>query len=622
MGKNNEAIIEKLENEIKRLKNVIVATNMGIWQWDILEDTFYSNDRLTEMLGYTLDEFPTTKEERAKLIDPASRKLVDKQLSLVLEGKIKQFSIEYRMKHKNGSWIWIHDLGRVIDWSDLGSPLLMAGSHQDITDRKAIENALKESVTNSRQLVDVMPLGLVTHEIILDKNNEPIDYSFVSANKLYEKQTGLSIDKIRGKTVLEVFPKTEAYWIKEYGKVAITGKPISFENYSKELNKHFKVQAYSPKKGTFAVLVEDITVEKERQLEIEYLSNHDFLSGLYNRRYFVNAFESLDKSEFYPITIMMMDVNGLKIINDAFGHEAGDEVIKINADIISKSFSKNDVVCRIGGDEFAVIMPNSSNERAIRIKEEIFSNLQEIKIKSITLSLAIGFETKENGSNDTLDYLLKQAENYMYRHKITEGVSGRNNAIKAIFKTLTEKYKEERNHSTKVSTICKNIGKALGIQGDSLKELEMAGLFHDIGKIALPDAILYKPGKLTEEEYEIVKTHPEIGYQILRAADEYSDLAVHALYHHERWDGFGYPSGKKGEDIPFFSRIICVADAFEAMTAVRPYKDKMSIDSAADEIIRCAGSQFDYDIAKVFVTKVLKKPWNKKNINTSIVKAV
>jgi HD-GYP domain-containing protein (c-di-GMP phosphodiesterase class II) len=144
---------------------------------------------------------------------------------------------------------------------------------------------------------------------------------------------------------------------------------------------------------------------------------------------------------------------------------------------------------------------------------------------------------------------------------------------------------------------------------DELFGLELAGMYHDIGKISIPDAILNKPGRLTEEEFDIMKTHPEVSYQILRAADEYSDLAIHALYHHERWDGKGYPSGKQGEDIPLFSRIITVADAYEAMTSVRVYKDKMNQKDAVNEIIRCSGTQFDKAIAKVFVTKVLHKEW-------------
>lgn len=153
---------------------------------------------------------------------------------------------------------------------------------------------------------------------------------------------------------------------------------------------------------------------------------------------------------------------------------------------------------------------------------------------------------------------------------------------------------------------------ALHIKGDDLVELELAGLYHDIGKISIPDSILNKPGKLTEEEFEVIKTHTEVGYQILRAADEYSDLAEHALSHHERWDGTGYPRGLKAEQIPLFSRIISIADSYEAMTADRPYRKAMNQEIAIEEIIRCSGSQFDPKIANIFINDVLKYNKHKK----------
>jgi len=172
---------------------------------------------------------------------------------------------------------------------------------------------------------------------------------------------------------------------------------------------------------------------------------------------------------------------------------------------------------------------------------------------------------------------------------------------------LTDKYQLEKTHSKRVSLYSRQIGEAMNLRPDDLKELEMAGLFHDIGKISIPDLILDKPGRLTPEEFETIKTHTEVGYQILRAADEYSDLAIHALHHHERWDGKGYPKGLKEEEIPLFSRIICIADAFEAMTSDRPYKKALTIQKAVEELQRCAGTQFDANLVAVFVEQVVFK---------------
>ncbi|MDD3122969.1 MAG: PAS domain S-box protein [Candidatus Izemoplasmatales bacterium] len=720
----------QLETTKIRLENVITATNIGIWEWDIVSDKFYSNDRLANMLGYELSDYPTGKEKRFELIHPTDIATLNLHLKHIFSRKDSQYSIEYRMKHKNGNWIWIHDLGNVTKWSETGKPLVMSGTHLDITNRKQAEDLLIESeqrfrvlfekapfgyqsldfdgnfievnqkwlslfgyhrqevidhsiteflvpefkekfmknfelfkkqghiyselkmmtksgkiilagfdgtvgydasnnfkqthctvrditeinIANEKlkasehkyhQLVDQMPLGMVMHEIICDDLGKPVDYIFLNFNKAFADQIGFTEEETIGKSVLEILPETESYWIDVYGKVALFGVPAVYENYSKSLNKYFKVLAYSTEYKKFAVIVEDITLEKQKMIEIEYLSNHDFLSGLYNRRFFVEEFKKYNQPEFYPLAIMMMDINGLKIINDAFGHNTGDEAIINVSKVLRSTFRETDIIARIGGDEFAIILPNTTAEEMEILKLQLAEKRSDLIVENVEISLATGYELNTMDHHEDLDEVLKFAENHMYRHKLTEGISVRNHAIKAILKTLTEKYDGERIHSSKVSYICRRIGEEIGLSMENLKELELAGMYHDIGKISLPDAILNKPSKLTKEEFDVIKTHPEISYQILRAADEYSDLAIHALHHHEKWDGSGYPSGLKGEEIPLFSRIISVADAFEAMTAVRPYKNRMSVKDALDEIIRCSGTQFDANIAKIFIEKVM-----------------
>ncbi len=324
----------------------------------------------------------------------------------------------------------------------------------------------------------------------------------------------------------------------------------------------------------------------------------------------MEQFIRLDDPQYYPLGLMMFDVNGLKIINDALGHKTGDVALKLIAEFLRKSFDSKDVVARIGGDEFAVILPNTSVERLHKYKEDIVAVVKTKTIGKIELSIAVGYECKTS-SAEGIDELQRAAEDRMYRHKTTIGASVRSRTINAILVTLTDKFANERRHSLRVGDLCKRIGTQLKLEEDEIKELEQVGLFHDIGKISIPDSVLNKPGKLSPEEFEIIKTHTEFGYQILRAADEYSDLAIHALHHHERWDGGGYPGGLKGTDIPLFSRITAIADAYEAMTANRSYRGKMSKEYAVSEIIKWSGKQFDPAIAKVFVQKVLRAKWPK-----------
>ncbi len=355
----------------------------------------------------------------------------------------------------------------------------------------------------------------------------------------------------------------------------------------------------------------DITERKISEEKITYISNHDYLTNLYNRRYFVNTFNSFISKGYSSIALMMIDINGLKLINDAYGHVKGDLAIKSVSNLLMFVFDQEDVVARLGGDEFAILLINKSDEEIQIYKEKLIELSNEIRVDNVQISLAIGYEILREDDNDIND-LLNRAEKHLYRHKVTVGESVRNHSIKAILNTLTDKYKEEKAHSAKVSLYCMEIGIEIGLSKEDNDILELAGMYHDIGKISIPDAILDKPGKLTDEEFDIIKTHTQIGYQILRAADEYSGLAEYALSHHERWDGLGYPKGLKGEDIPLFSRVICVADAFEAMTSNRTYRKAMKIEDAIKELNRCSGTQFDPNLVKIFVEIIQKSEALKK----------
>lgn len=425
---------------------------------------------------------------------------------------------------------------------------------------------------------------------------------------------GLPTEEYIGKTILELFGTDYEVRKNAYDN-ALKGKASIFDwTYVYKGQKYYFETAISPifdetMKIIGAVgISRDITEPMRKQKEIEYISIHDFLTGLYNRRYFVEVFAKKDDVINYPLGIMMIDLNGLKILNDAYGHVVGDRALVKVGEVLTSLANESDVVCRIGGDEFAIIFTHCSLNDLDQLKDLIQQRLGEILIENIPLSVAIGYEIKTDNSMN-LEDLIKNAENHMYRNKVTEGRSVRNSAIKAILKTLTDKFEEEKTHSTRVSDLCKRMGEVLNLKTDDLKELEIAGLFHDIGKISIPDEILHKPSRLTKAEFDVIKTHTENGYHILRAADEYSNLAEYALSHHEHWNGLGYPRGLSGTDIPLFSRIICIVDAYEAMTSNRVYRKKMEDQEAVNEIIKYSGSQFDPDLARIFIEKVLGYPF-------------
>ncbi len=352
----------------------------------------------------------------------------------------------------------------------------------------------------------------------------------------------------------------------------------------------------------------DITEQEMRYQDMVSISNHDYLTGLKNRRVYIDRLNVLETMKDYPFGIVNMDVNGLKIINDAYGHSVGDQALQKTAEVLKQTCDPEHIVSRVSGDEFTIILPKSSEKETKRLKNNLLKAFEHVKIMNIELSVAIGYYIKKDGEK-TIDEARMLAENDMYRHKISERKSVKNKAISAILKTLTEKFEEEKTHSKRVQEISVKIGEALDLDIQEIKDLSTAALFHDIGKISIPDEIIRKAGKLTDREFEIMKTHAEVGYEILRAADEYSELAVHASSHHEKWNGSGYPRGLKGEQIPFFSRIISIADAYEAMTADRPYRKALSDDYAVSEIIKYSGIQFDPILSRVFVEKVMGYPW-------------
>lgn len=433
-------------------------------------------------------------------------------------------------------------------------------------------------------------------------------------NTVAENLTGWTIQEAKGKNFKIVFniinefsrEKCECPVTKvlELGKVIQlkestvlikkTGEEIAIEDSAapiRDENGHI----------TGAVIVfRDFTEKKQKQEQILYLSYHDYLTGLYNRRFFEEELKKLDIKENLPLSIAMIDVNGLKLTNDAFGHQVGDELLKTVANVLMKVCEEENVIARIGGDEFIIIFPHTTYEETEKVVKLIYRAISQERLKDIIISISIGFDTKLC-METSIDNIIIKAEEKMYMKKITESQSMRNKTIQVILNTLNEKNEREKIHSEKVSKISKKIGQIMNLDEETIKELELAGLMHDIGKIIISEDILNKPSKLTPEEYQEIKRHTECGYQILRSVDAYSLLAENVLYHHERWDGKGYPKGLKGKQIPLFSRIIAIADSYEAMTANRPYKEPLTIVDAINELVKNAGTQFDPEIVQVFV---------------------
>lgn len=344
----------------------------------------------------------------------------------------------------------------------------------------------------------------------------------------------------------------------------------------------------------------DVSCEKEHGRQIEFLSYHDSLTDLYNRRFMEEAIIRLYVERILPVSVIMADVNGLKITNDVFGHRIGDSLLVSVANLMRKSCDGTDLIARWGGDEFVILMPGKTLGDAEAIIHQIKNTHIEIEEISLSLSLSLGCACRDNPESSIQD-ALQQAEKNMYQQKLLDGKSYRSAVISALLATLHEKSDETEEHSKRLEVYCHGIGEKLRLSSREMDELSLLALLHDIGKVNIHPDILQKPGPLTQAEWVEMRRHTEIGYRIAQATPELAVIADLILSHHEHWDGNGYPRGLKGEEIPLACRILAVADAYDAMTTDRVYRKAMPVDQAIVKIRRDAGKQFDPQTAEILV---------------------
>ncbi len=334
---------------------------------------------------------------------------------------------------------------------------------------------------------------------------------------------------------------------------------------------------------------------------LEYLSFHDPLTGLYNRLFFEQEMQRLEKETDKSVGIILLDIDGLKLINDTFGHVTGDKLILTGGQAIKRVVGPLGIAARVGGDEFAVLLREINEGQMQEIYQKIKNEAVAFEEKDIDIALSLSAGYAYNTGVVDIRKLFKEADDNMYREKLFKNNSPRSAIIKTLTETLQARDYITEGHAKRLQDIVNAMGKALKLPESSLRDLQLFAQFHDIGKVGIPDRILFKPGPLTLEEKNEMERHCEIGYRIAVSSPELIPIADWILKHHEWWDGSGYPIGLKMEKIPLACRVLAIADAYDAMTNDRPYRLAMSREKAVSELLNGAGIQFDPSLVEVFL---------------------
>jgi len=390
----------------------------------------------------------------------------------------------------------------------------------------------------------------------------------------------------------------KCHWVRTHEHT----KEMDFNLNINNKERYYEGRIYLTEIKEIFVIIRDITERIQLQNKLREQALTDSLTTLYNRRFFEEKLKYFNQKNLPGFTLIVFDIDGLKIINDTLGHFIGDQMIKSVANLIKNNFSDATYIARIGGDEFGIIYKKIQytdlQEHLSAFEQKIFDfNTTEALYD---ISMSYGYNRHVEGKVN-IEHLYKTADNKMYQRKLLKESSMRHTIVKTLMKALEERDYITQGHADRMGSISKDIGKLLNLSSSKINRLELLAKFHDIGKVGIPDKILNKPGPLDEKEWEIMKTHCDIGFRIANESAELRDIADLILKHQEKYDGTGYPLGLKKDEIPIECRIISVVDAFDAMTNDRPYRNGMSYEEALIELKKNAGSQFDSKIVKLFI---------------------
>ncbi len=589
---------EALRQSEERYRTILEDIQEGYFEIDLAGNYTFVNDVLCRRLGYSREEL-IGMNYRVYTDPKTTEKVFQAYNELYRTGEpIKE--LDGKVFRKDGTEI-IHEVSASLIRNSEAKPIGFRGTSRDITDRKRAEEKLRESEERFRQLAENI------REVFYISEKDSIRYVSPAymeiwgriPQHLYQDPQSFH-DTIHPEDKEDVRGSWEKKARVEVEQVYRIVRPDGSIRWIKD--RSFPIYDDSGETLRVVGIAADITDLKLGEEKLKYLSLHDPLTGLYNRIYFEEEMSRIERGRHTTVGIVSCDVDGLKLVNDTLGHDQGDRLLVAAAEVIQGCFREGDLVARIGGDEFSVVLPDTTESAVENACQRIQEAVTDYNAAhpELPVSISVG-SAVSHGTDRSPKDLFKEADNSMYRKKLYHTQSVRSTIVKTLINTLKERDVSAEKHVPRLEKLLVSVGALMGLPESVRSDLSLFAKFHDIGKVGIPDAILFKEGALTSEEWTEMKRHCEIGYRIALSSPDLIPIADWILKHHEWWNGQGYPLGIEGEEIPFECRLLAIADAYEALTSARSYRRELSHAEAVVELQKYAGTQFDPKLLKKFV---------------------
>jgi diguanylate cyclase (GGDEF)-like protein/PAS domain S-box-containing protein len=532
-------------------------------------------------------------------VHPDDRQAAEEHRQRVLASDPLLPPFQFRVITKDGETKWAEANSVKLDWEGRKATLHFL---TDITPRRILEDELARLTEEKTLILD----SLSELVAFLDR-----DLHVIWANRAAGESVGKDPRALFGAKCYEIWHgrRSPCQGCPVVQAIA-TGQPSSGEIASPD-GRVWRINAapVKDKAGKVVGAVEtvlEITERRRYEERLRYLSLHDSLTGLYNRAFFQEELHRLGSGRDYPITVLVADLDGLKLVNDVLGHAKGDEMLIACARLLKGALRRSDILARIGGDEFAALLPRTDQKTGESIAQRIRTAADKYNRREnpeLPLHVSVGWATCRDGE-EPLEETLRHADEAMYQQKLLNRTTARNAIIGTLVDSLKRKEPWAETSLEELKEMVREMGKTLGLSEQQMADLVLLAQIHDLGLVSVADEILVKPQRLQKEEWEIIRRHPEKGYRIALSSPDLARVADLILRHHERWDGGGYPLGLRQEEIPIECRVWAILDAFDAMTSGRPYRQPKSEEDALAELERHAGSQFDPHLVTIFTSLV------------------